>query len=270
MARAARASAVDGRQSTTFLDAGIGVAEFVERSLWNRQTRSLSHVYARGKGSGVGFAEDYAALVSGLIELYDATFAPRWLKFAVEVQRAMDADFWDEIGGGYFRSAASDASVYLRLKDCFDSNDASANSQAALNLFRLGAILNDFSFRERGFQVLQAFRELWEKTPWNHAHLLLSLEWALTPPKRVLLWGRVSDEGEDALADELGDRRRGPFVSIRADLLVNDDSPEIAGVVPSGIPQGKTGEFHVYRDETLLGIAQTAAELRDLLTFGSE
>lgn len=272
LARAARVSDVDSREFSKFLNAGIKLAEFIESRLWNDHTQSLSHVFANGRASGVGFAEDYAALVSGLIELYDATFAPRWLKLAVEVQRAMDVRFWDGIGGGYFRSAADDRSVFLRLKDCFDGNDPSANSQAALNLFRLGAMLNDFSFRERGFRVLQAFRELWEKTPWNHAYLLLSLEWALTPPVRILVWGDLSFAGKaGGMALEFRDRRRSPFVLLRADLLADDESPALAGVVPRGnVERGREGEAHIYRGEMRLGIARTATELKELLLFGGE
>ena len=61
--------------------------------------------------------EDYAFLIRGLIDLYEATFDERWLEWALRLQESQDRLFWDSEDGGYFSSAADDPSILIRMKD---------------------------------------------------------------------------------------------------------------------------------------------------------
>ena len=98
-------------------------------------------------GSIAGFAEDYAFLIQGLLDLYEADWEVDWLKWALELQERQDALFWDETGGGYFSSAAGDPLVPLRMKEDYDGAEPSANSISALNLLRFARMLHDEAFR---------------------------------------------------------------------------------------------------------------------------
>jgi uncharacterized protein YyaL (SSP411 family) len=40
-----------------------------------------------------GFADDYAALIAGLLDLYEADFDVAWLQWAIELQKKQDALF---------------------------------------------------------------------------------------------------------------------------------------------------------------------------------
>ena len=64
-----------------------------------------------------GFADDYAFLIRGLIDLYDACFDEKWLKWAEELQENQDKLFWDQNSGGYFNTSNKDPSILLRLKE---------------------------------------------------------------------------------------------------------------------------------------------------------
>ena len=88
-----------------------------------------------------GFADDYAFVVQGLLDLYEASFDIEWLKFATQLQETQDRLFFDEKNGGYFTTSGKDASVLLRMKDDNDSAEPAASSIAALNLLRLSQIL---------------------------------------------------------------------------------------------------------------------------------
>lgn len=45
------------------------------------------------------FADDYAYMVQGLLDLYFCTGAVRWLRWALQLQTVMDDQFWDPVGG---------------------------------------------------------------------------------------------------------------------------------------------------------------------------
>jgi uncharacterized protein YyaL (SSP411 family) len=65
-----------------------------------------------------GFLEDYAFVVRGLLDLYEASQESAWLEWALRLQDTQDRLFWDSRGGGYFCSEAElGAGLPLRLKD---------------------------------------------------------------------------------------------------------------------------------------------------------
>lgn len=63
-----------------------------------------------------GFLDDYAYVVAGLLDLFEATQRVEWLQWAEELQLKQDQLFWDDQGSGYFCSDPSDPTVLLRLK----------------------------------------------------------------------------------------------------------------------------------------------------------
>lgn len=63
-----------------------------------------------------GFLDDYAFVVCGLLDLFEATQRVRWLQWAEELQLRQDQLFWDSQGSGYFCSDPSDPTLLLALK----------------------------------------------------------------------------------------------------------------------------------------------------------
>jgi len=73
--------------------AAVQAAEFLRRELWDEVTGVLWRSYCEGRGNVPGFAEDYAYLIQGLLDLYEATFDIRWLQWAGQLQSRMDELF---------------------------------------------------------------------------------------------------------------------------------------------------------------------------------
>jgi uncharacterized protein YyaL (SSP411 family) len=63
-----------------------------------------------------GFHDDYAFVVKGLLDLYEANFDPHWIELAEKLQDIQDRLFWDTQNGGYF-STIDDSQMILRMKD---------------------------------------------------------------------------------------------------------------------------------------------------------
>ncbi|HEX2101528.1 MAG TPA: thioredoxin domain-containing protein, partial [Candidatus Synoicihabitans sp.] len=157
-----------------------------------------------GRGANEGFAEDYAALIAGLLDLFEASFEVRWLRWAEALQRAMDERFLDRTRGGYFQAAAGDASIVLRLKDDHDGAEPSANSLAASNLLRLGGFLHEARWTEQGRSTLRAFQPIWSRSPSALPAMLGALEHAVEPERQIVL---------------VGDRESPDFRALRAEVF---------------------------------------------------
>ncbi|MEO6245179.1 MAG: thioredoxin domain-containing protein, partial [Opitutaceae bacterium] len=198
-------------EAANYLGAAIRAAEFVEHELFDAARGVLFRSWRHGRGPTEGFAEDYAYWIQALLDLYEASFAIRWLRWADRLQVKMDELFWDAERGGYFNSAAGDASIVLRLKEDYDGAEPAPSSVAAMSLLRLAALLPDDERHQRGLRTIEAFRPQWSRTAHAMPQLLCALELALEPPRHVVLAGDPAAEDFRALAavlhETIGPRR---------------------------------------------------------------
>ena len=206
LARGAQILGGEKEERERLLRAAGRAAEFVECELFDAVRGVQFRCWREGRGANEGFAEDYAFLIQGLLDLYEASFEIRWLQWAERLQTKMDELFWDAECGGYFNSAAGDASIVLRLKEDYDGAEPTPSSVAAMNLLRLAAMLNHNAWRERGLRCIEAFRTQWSATPQALPQMLCALELALEPPRHVVLAGDPRAEDFQALAAVLHER----------------------------------------------------------------
>jgi uncharacterized protein YyaL (SSP411 family) len=144
----ARASRVLAGQDR-FLEDARRAARFIQRRLWNPASGTLLRRYRQGDAGVEGYAEDYAFLIFGLVELFQADGDPRWLEWALALQRRQDELFWDEAGAGWFSTTGTDASVLLRLKEDYDGAEPAASSVSVINLLALSHLTADASMTEK-------------------------------------------------------------------------------------------------------------------------
>jgi len=199
-----------------YLAAATRAAEFIEREMYDSERGVLYRCGRDGRGTVEGFAEDYAFLIQGLIDLYEAGFESKWLQWAERLQEAMDARFWDHERGGYFNSQAGDPNIVLRLKDDYDGAEPAASSVAAMNLLRLGTIFDKtgtdqgqtllLTYRERGRRCIEAFRTQWSGVPQAMPQMLCAMELALDSPRHVIIAGRPRDPDFRALVGVVHER----------------------------------------------------------------
>jgi uncharacterized protein YyaL (SSP411 family) len=120
-----------------FLNAARRAAEFVRAQLWDPARSVLLRRYRKGEAGIEGYAEDYAYLIFGLLQLFQADGDPRWLEWAQSLQQRQNALFWDPVEGGWFSTTGKDESVLLRLKEDYDGAEPAASSVSVLNLLTL-------------------------------------------------------------------------------------------------------------------------------------
>jgi uncharacterized protein YyaL (SSP411 family) len=186
---------------------------------------------AGGAARVAGQLDDYAFVIAGLIDLAQATSAPRWLRLALALQDRLDRDFAAE-GGGYYATAAGAEPLLAREMPDYDGAEPSGNAIAAQNLLRLGALLGDRALTARGEATIAAFAGRLTQTPAAMPELLYALEMARAPLREVVLV-RPEGSGPEALAP-LGDALRGAYLPHRVVLEAAEGAPlrTLAEVTP--------------------------------------
>jgi uncharacterized protein len=145
-ARAARVL-VARPTSGEYLDTAIRAAAFIRSTLWSNGT--LLRRYRDGDAAIEGYAEDYAYLIWGLLELFQASGDATWLEWALALQQRQDEKFWDPGDGGWFSTTGEDPTVLLRLKEDYDGAEPAASSVAALNALTLAHLIGSDDLREK-------------------------------------------------------------------------------------------------------------------------
>ena len=152
-ARAARVLP-ESEAAATYLDAARRAADFIRTSLWKPDAGRLLRRYRGGEGGIDGYAEDYAFLIFGLLELFQADGDARWLEWARALQAAQDEQFWDPEDGGWFSTTGRDPTVLLRLKEDYDGAEPAASSVSVLNVVTLLHLVPDEGARARAERTL--------------------------------------------------------------------------------------------------------------------
>ncbi len=92
----ARASSVlekiDSDRAQRYRDQAIKAVAFIREHLFDESSSKLKRVYREGPGDVWGFADDYAFMIRGLLELYEATFDESYLELADRLQRELSFD----------------------------------------------------------------------------------------------------------------------------------------------------------------------------------
>lgn len=183
----ARAGATLGIQD--YILSAERAASFLRSRLRNPDSGLLRRSWRDGRIVEAGFAEDYAFLIQGLLDLYEANFGIAWLKWATELQSIMDRLFWDDEEGGYFSSAEGDPHLLLRQKEDYDGAEPSANSVAALNLLRFSRLIGDSVAAEKASRIFDLSAPVLEGMPSSVPQLLVALSYSLSPGRQIVIAG---------------------------------------------------------------------------------
>jgi uncharacterized protein len=186
-----------------YLSAARKAASFIENRMVHNDTGRLLRRYRAGEAAIGAFADDYASLVQGLLDLYEASFETRWLTWAVSLQKIQDELFRDRTGGGYFNSDNGDRSVLLRMKEDYDGAEPSANSVSALNLLRLSEITGDDNYRTCADELFASMSTRLQSVPSAVPQMLVAVNFLLGKPRQIIIAGTPGNADTRELLKEV-------------------------------------------------------------------
>jgi uncharacterized protein YyaL (SSP411 family) len=259
----ARAGAI--LNDSLYVQCAADAATFIQRELYDGKSETLQRHWRDGAAAVHGFAEDYAFLTRGLLDLFEAAGEWQWLEWAERLNESLYRNFWDEENAGYF-SNRHDPRVLLRMKDDYDGAEPTASSIAAQNNIRLGWILDRNDLLERAELTLRAFAERVKTIPQSMPELLTAALMLEAAPIHVVIAGQKNSVDTQALLHEAWST----FNPHRIVLPLGDDSngeriashlPFTAGMNPA---EGKPAAY-VCREYACHQPVTTPDELRVLL-----
>lgn len=222
IAALSKASRTFGRPE--YAQAASKAADFIFHKMTYHDGRLL-HRYWEGEASITGFLEDYAFMVWGLIELYQATMDKVYLKKALNLNFLQMGSFMDN-EGGFFHTSKDSETLLFRNKDVYDGAIPSGNSVSVLNLLRLARITGNMELEEKAYASMKVFSVQVDAMPMAYAQFLHALDFALGPSYEMVIAGKREDQDTKEILS-LTDRSFLPNMVL---LLKEDES--IAEIAP--------------------------------------
>jgi len=161
-------------------------ADFILTEMKQKNGRLL-HRWRKQEAVIPGFADDYAFFILALLDLYEATFDPKYLEEAKFFTQEMIRLFWDEKDGGFFFTGADAEKLITRSKELYDGAVPSGNSVAALCLLRVGRMTMNRELEKRAQAVLDTFSGELSQYPSRYSQMLAALDFALGPSREIII-----------------------------------------------------------------------------------
>jgi uncharacterized protein len=222
-----------------YLAAASAAANFILTRM-RRSDGRLLHTW-RGAAKLAAYLDDYAALVNGLVSLYEAGFDERYIDEAVRLADIMLAHFADSDSGGFFFTADDHEELVARQKDWQDSATPSGNALAATALLRLGKLTGRSDYAAAAVGTLKAATGLMERFPSAASQMLAALDFHLGPTPEIVIL-RSGDTASDAdTAAALADLRHrfipNKVIAARTSPTPSNPSPALAPLFAGKTPQ---------------------------------
>ncbi|MEY3200705.1 MAG: hypothetical protein RIR70_255 [Pseudomonadota bacterium] len=183
----ARGAAVFQRRD--WLQSAQRAVDFIQRTLW---VAGRLRVVTRGEVTkGNAFLDDYAFLLSALIELMQADFRREDLAFAQALATALLDHFEDRAHGGFFFTSHDHEPLIHRPVPGLDNALPAGNAVAAFALQRLGALTGETRYLEAASRTLQRFYPDLKNNPAGYSMMAIALLEHLNPPRTVILRGKA-------------------------------------------------------------------------------
>ncbi|MEK7295935.1 MAG: hypothetical protein AAB018_05305, partial [Actinomycetota bacterium] len=189
------AQAAGALQRRDWLEAAIRNGEFLVRELRDDNERWLRSWQQDGtpRARHAALAADLAALVDAFTRLAEASGQARWIGHAQSAAEQLLDHFWDAQNGGLFTTADDGEQLIVRQKDLTDNATPSANSTAALALYRLAALTGVKRYEHIADQILQLFSGIIHGAPSAFGNLLAAVHLRHVGTTEIVIAGTRDD-----------------------------------------------------------------------------
>ncbi len=149
----------------------------------------LMRSWKDGRASHPAFADDHAALVGALVDLYEATGELHWLDSAINLADRMIALFGDGGHGTLWYTGSDTPALIVRSKHLIGGAEPSANGLAAHALVRLWALTGREDYRSRAEAICLAYQQWLTRAPRALGYEALAGAWLTDGGQQVAITG---------------------------------------------------------------------------------
>ena len=222
-------------------------AQFLQDEMHDAEGRLL-HRYRDGDAGIRATLDDYAFLTWGLLELYETTFEPQWLRAARDHMEACLDRFWDAERGGFYMTPDDGEALIVRPKDANDGAMPSGNSVQLMNLLRLARFTGRTEFEDTAAALSRWAGSSARSRPTGFTALLMGLDWALGTPREIVVAGEQDADDTQALLTVLRETYSPTTVPLHRPP---GDAPDITDLAPftaAQTPRDGQAAAYVCRD----------------------
>ncbi|MFH1183912.1 MAG: thioredoxin domain-containing protein [Chloroflexota bacterium] len=182
--------------ASSYLDVATRNAGFLLREL--RPQGQLRRIWRHGRAGREVFLEDFAAVILGLLDLYQTNFEDQWFMEAVELGKEMVARFSDP-QGGFFDTPDGEPRILIRPKDIQDGATPSGNALACEALLKLASLTGEGNYRDQAESALRIGLTNAARFPTSFARWLSAADLALAGERQLALLYPTSSSVEPFL-----------------------------------------------------------------------
>lgn len=242
-----------------YVEAAGEAADFVLRNC--TADGRLLRRFAGGDAGIEGTLEDYAFLIQGLLDLFEATFEAERLEESLRLAKVMAEDLLDKERGGFYMSREDEPA---RIKLWHDGPTPSGNSVAAMDLLRLSELTGEDGFREMAGKVFKCFKGRLENQPTGEAYMAEGLDSFLNGMREVVITASGKKEAAEML-EEVARRYLPNSVKVLA-IPKNYDRLSAISPLLDGRKPGRKPTAYVCENFVCKLPANSASELRTQLS----
>ncbi|MDG6218902.1 MAG: thioredoxin domain-containing protein [Candidatus Thermoplasmatota archaeon] len=185
-----------------YLERAEQAVRFIVNTMMDEKNR-LFHNYRNNKATIQAYANDYAFLIWGLIELYQATFKPEYLKLSVYLSNYFIDHFYDKTNGGFFFTSDTNENILIRTKEIYDGAVPSANSVALYNLIRLSRLTKNTYFEEIASEICKTFSSQITTMPNGYTQMMIGLDFAIGPSYEIIIVGNKDEKDTQDIINQV-------------------------------------------------------------------
>ena len=199
-------------------------ADFLLKEL--RPDGKLKHSWREGKTTNEVFLEDYAALILGLLELYQTDFNNKWFASAKELADEM-IELFEDPNGGFFDTPKDGEQLLLRPKDMQDNATPSGNALACEALLKLSEFTGEGKYRDLAEKSLRLVAGMATRYPTAFGRWLSAADMALGNTKQVAVMYEAGGGGISELMQAIQSQYRPNFVVAASAYPPSEDAPAL-------------------------------------------
>lgn len=189
-----------------YLKAAERAAIFITTKMVHPPQNFLWHRYRDNVAGIDAHLDDYAFLIHGLIDLYEASLDIQWLIDAIDLTNKQIELLWDGESSGFYETSGKDKSLLLRMKDGYDGAEPTGNSTAALNLLRLAQMTGNDAWHQKGTETIATFAERLTQYPMAMPQMLVALDFQLSKSNQIVIAGNPGAEDTRKMLQEVYQR----------------------------------------------------------------
>ena len=211
-----------------YLNAAISSADFIITNLC--KDSRLLHRYRDGESAITANLDDYSFFISGLLELYEASFNLKYLQSAIDLNNTLMDHFWDRKRGGFYFTPDDGEEILVRKKEIYDSAVPSGNSVQMLNLLKISQITENEKLKYNALELEKTFSKDIERTPSAHTQLMAAVDFKLGPSYEIVIAGTPDSEDTAGMLNSI---RKNYIPNKTITLRPPDESSKLLEIVDS-------------------------------------